>query len=125
MTLEQLYPGILLVASLVGIYSAYVYGKNTQTFRWSEYVLLLVVPVLGSLGFALFYGVKVLYFFVASCIIGFVLEYSIGKAYHRTLNRRLWTYGKYSVDGYTSLLTFPMWGVAGVVFWLLARSIGL
>ena len=125
MTLEQLYPWLLGIASLLGMYVAYVHGRKTKEFKWNEYLLLLAVPTVGSLGLAFLYGVKVLYFFVASCVVGFVLEYLLGKAYHKTLNRRLWTYSKYSVDGYTSLLTIPMWGIAGIVFWLLANFVGL
>ncbi len=82
-------------------------------------------PLLGCLVLAAYYGMGMVYLFVASSVVGFILEYGTGLMYHKTLNRRLWTYGKYSIGGYTSLLTFPMWGVAGVVFWLLSRSVGL
>lgn len=121
----ELYPAFLILGSIVGIYLAYLYGRKTKQFRWSEYFALLCVPVLGSLGLSFFYGSKIIYFFVICSLVGFILEYVIGEAYHKTLNKRLWTYGKYSVNGYTSLLTFPMWGIAGIVFWLLAHSIGL
>lgn len=107
------------------MYCAYLYGRKTKAFKWREYFALIAAPVTGSLGLAHFYGQKVIYFFLVACVAGFILEYTIGIAYHKTLNRRLWTYGKYNVGGYTSLLTFPLWGVAGIVFWLLARLIGL
>lgn len=123
--LEELYPAYLLLGSIIGMYLAYLYGRKTKRFRWSEYVALLAAPVLGSLGLSYFYGIKIIYFFVESSIIGFIFEYGIGRAYHMTLNKRLWTYGKYSVEGYTSLLTFPLWGVGGIVFWLLAKTLGL
>src|ERR1700683_132689 len=103
--LKELYPAILLMVSVIGVYLAYLYGRKTKRFRWSEYFALICVPVLGSLALSFFYGIKIFYFFIASSIVGFLLEYVIGKAYHKTLNRRLWTYGKYSVEGYTSLLT--------------------
>lgn len=123
--LEAFFPALVLGFSILGFYSAYLYGRKTRRFRWSEYFALISAPTLGALAFSYFYGIGVFYLFALSCLVGFALEYSIGKAYHKTLNRRLWTYGKYSVGGYTSLLTFPMWGVAGVVFWLVSRTVGL
>jgi|SRR3989344_7478045 len=117
---------VLLLFSLIGVYSAYLYGHKVKRFRWSEYSLLLAVPVFGCLGLSYIYGIKIIYLFVLSAIVGFVLEYSLGLAYHKTLNKHLWYYSRLSVgDGYTSLLAFPMWGVAGIVFWLLSRSVGL
>lgn len=92
---------------------------------WREYFFLISVPVAGSLAMVFFYGIEIIYLFVLSMVVGTLLEYGFGKAYHLTLNRRLWTYGKYSVKGYTSPLVAPMWGVAGIVFWLLAKTIGL
>lgn len=114
---------LLLVVSLGGIFGAYLFGRRTKRFRWSEYIALLSAPVLGSLSLSYFYGRGIIYLFLISSIVGFVLEYSLGFAYHKTLNKRLWTYDRYPVGGYTSLLTFPMWGVAGIVFWLLIKFI--
>jgi hypothetical protein len=115
----------VLAISCIGIYIAYLFGRKTKAFRWSEYFALIAAPVAGCLALAYPYGIGLIYFFLLSAIVGFVLEYGIGKAYHKTLNRRLWTYGKHSLGGYTSLLTLPMWGVAGVIFWLLAQQVGL
>lgn len=116
---------VLLSVCIAGFYLAYLYGRKTKTFRWSEYFLLISAPVLSSLSLAYFYGIKIIYLFVISSIVGFILEYLLGLAYHKTLNRKLWTYGKYNLRGYTSYLTFPMWGVAGIIFWLLSKKIGL
>lgn len=116
---------VLLLVSLIGMYLAYLYGRHVKKFRWSEYVLLLIVPVISSLSLSYVYGIKIIYFFLLSAFVGFGLEYALGLAYHKTLNYRLWSYSRFNVGGYTSLLTFPMWGVAGVVFWVLSESIGL
>lgn len=116
---------IFLVLCIVGIYFSYLYGRKTRQFKWKEYFLLISSPVLCCLSLVYFYGTKILLFFVTSAVVGFILEGIIGLAYHKTLNRKLWTYGKYNIGGYTSFLTFPLWGVAGVIFWLLSREIGL
>ena len=83
------------------------------------------VPVICSLSLSYFFGSKIVLLFVKSAIIGIVLEYGLGIVYHKTLNRRLWSYDKFSLGGYTSWLTIPMWGVAGVIFWLIGKTVGL
>jgi len=114
-----------VVISTIGFYAAYLYGRKTKRFLWREYIALLSVPVITSFGLTYFYGIKIVYLFFTSAIIGFILEYFLGLTYHKTLNKRLWKYEKYNFQGYTSYLTPPMWGIAGIVFWLLAKSIGL
>ena len=118
-------PGILTIVAFLGMFLAYLYGRSVKRFRWSEYIALLATPVGICLWIAYVHGIKVLYLFAASAIVGFFLEFGLGLAYHKTLNRRLWTYSRYSVGGYTSWLTLPMWGVAGVAFWILSNKIGL
>ncbi|MBI4086734.1 hypothetical protein HY416_01995 [Candidatus Kaiserbacteria bacterium] len=116
----------LLLASSLGVYIAYLYGRNTKKFRWSEYVVFISVPVVGCLSLGYIYGAKIIQFFIASAIVGFFLEYVVGLAYNKILNRHLWYYSRLKVgNGYTSLLVIPMWGVAGVLFWLLAQNVGL
>lgn len=115
----------LPLLSLIGMYSAYLYGRHIKKFRWSEYCLLLIVPVASCLGLSYLYGIKVIYLFLLSSIIGFAFEYLFGLTYHKTLNHRLWHYNRFSIGGYTSPLAIPMWGVAGVIFWLLSKGIGL
>lgn len=110
---------------VVGCYLVFLYGRKTKKFLWREYIALVVVPVGASLGLAFEYGVKIIYLYVSSSILGFILEYLLGLFYHKTLNRRLWKYDKYSLQGYTSYLTIPLWGVAGVEFWLLGKKLGL
>ena len=111
--------------SLLGFYFSILYGRKTKLFRWSEYVALMFVPVVCSLGLAYFFGNKVILLFIRSAIIGIVLEYGLGFVYHKTLNKRLWTYERFKIGGYASWLTIPMWGVAGVIFWLISKSVGL
>lgn len=123
--LQELYPAFCIVSSVVVIYGAALFSRKTKRFRWSEYVALMCVPVLGSLGLAYFYGFKIIYFFFVCSVVGFAFEYILGKAYHLLMHQRLWTYGKYSVEGYTSLLSLPMWGVGGVIFWMIAHTMGL
>src|SRR5579864_1039649 len=89
----------LTAISIIGTYLAYLYGRHTKQFRWSEYWALLAAPLGVSLYLIYSSGIKLFYFFVASMLIGFALEYGLGRAYHLVLNKRLWTYSRYKVGG--------------------------
>jgi uncharacterized membrane protein len=116
---------IFIVVVLVGFYLAYLYGHKTKKFRWSEYIAIIIWPILCVFVMAYLIDVRILAMFILSCCAGFVLEYIVGLAYHKVLNKRLWEYKRLSINGYTSLLTIPIWGVAGVLFWFLGKMIGL
>jgi hypothetical protein len=125
MNMSSIVPLVLGGSSLVGFYSSYLYGRKTKAFKWREYFVLFSVPVIGSLSLAYFYGTGIIWLFLISALGGLILEYIIGLSYHKTLNHRLWTYHKFSIGGYTSLLALPMWGILGVVFWLISKFVGL
>lgn len=63
--------------------------------------------------------------FIASAIVGSVAEGFVGFVYDKVLNKRLWTYNRLSIKGYTSLLSIPIWGIAGILFWFISKFIGL
>lgn len=116
---------LLLSANLLGFYLAYLYGRKTKKFRWREYAALLALPVLTICFFAIIEGPQIAELFIVSSCVGFTLEYLLGLAYHKALNAKLWEYRRLSVGGYTSVLTLPFWGVAGVIFWYLSKFVGL
>lgn len=116
---------VFLSVCLVGFYLAYLYGRKTWRFHWGEYIAIIILPILCLVYLSVFYDLRILTLFLISSFLGFFLEYVIGLTYHKTLNRRLWKYHKYSVGGYTSLLSLPLWGIGGVVFWLLGSALGL
>jgi hypothetical protein len=113
------------ILTLIGFYLAYLYGHRTKRFRWSEYCLIIIWPALFVVILAIRIDIEVLKLFIISCIAGFGLEYSLGFIYHQVLNRRLWVYKKFSVNGYTSWLVLPVWGIVGVIFWYLGKGMGL
>ncbi len=116
---------IFLLLTICGFYLAYLYGHKTKKFRWSEYFLIIIWPAMFVVALAYLVDLKVIELFIFSCIIGFALEYAVGFIYHQVLNRRLWVYKKFSLNGYTSWLVLPIWGIAGVIFWYLGAVIGL
>ena len=56
--------------------------------------------------------------------VGTILEWFLGYAYHKVVGTRLWTYHQYSISGYTSLLSIPLWSLGGFFFWSLSNLIG-
>ncbi|MCX6720319.1 MAG: hypothetical protein NTW11_00750 [Candidatus Staskawiczbacteria bacterium] len=116
---------IFILITLAGFYLAYLYGRKTKKFRWSEYVAIVIWPILAIIVLSIIVDIKIFSLFIISCAVGFILEYIVGLAYHKTLNKRLWEYKRLSVNGYTSLLTIPIWGVAGCVFWFIGKMVGL
>lgn len=116
---------VFLIITLVGFYVAYLYGRKTKEFKWSEYIAIMIWPILFVVALAYFIDTRVIGLFIVSTFIGFALEYILGFTYHKVLNKRLWTYERLNIGGYTSLLTLPMWGVAGVIFWFISKIIGL
>ena len=116
---------IFIVLTLIGFYLAYLYGHKTKRFRWSEYISIIILPMLFIMALTYFVDVRILSLFLISCAVGFVLEYLVGFVYHKVLNQRLWTYSRLSINGYTSLLSIPVWGIAGVIFWFLSKMVGL
>ncbi len=122
-------PIVLLVfaaaSTAVGFLAAYEYGKSTKAFKWSEYCFLVVVGLIAPALVMWTYGERVILFFFTSIVVGMCMEHLIGYLYHKTLNRRLWRYFKYTIGGYTSLLVAPFWGMAGIFFLLLGQVFGI
>ncbi len=116
---------IFIFVSFVGYYLAYLYGRKTTVFRWGEYMAIILAPTAFIVFLSFYYSFAIFKMFIVSAIVGFLAEWFFGFIYHKVLNKRLWTYNRLSIKGYTSFLSIPAWGIAGVVFWFLSKLIGL
>lgn len=116
---------LFVTVSLFGFFLAYLYGRETKDFKWSEYVAMIIIPVSFVVFLSFYYDRNIMKMFLYSAITGFLVEGVLGFVYHKVLNKRLWEYSKLSVLGYTSLLSIPLWGVGGVVFWFIGKFAGL
>ena len=115
---------LFLLVDSIGAYLAYLYGRKTTKFRWKEYLAIIIAPILFIIFLAFYYNFAILKLFLVSSVVGFVGEYIFGFLYDKVLNKRLWTYNRLSIKGYTSFLSIPAWGIAGVMFWFIAKLIG-
>jgi hypothetical protein len=99
---------ILILITISGFYLAYLYGRKTKHFRWNEYIAIIILPIISIFLFGCFIDVKIFTLFLVSSFLGFFLEYLLGLTYHKALGKRLWKYDRFSVQGYTSLLSIPV-----------------
>ncbi len=98
------------------------YGRKTRGFNWREYLMLLLLPLAGVFWLTRELGMFVITLYVLSAVGGTFLEWLLGFAYHRAAGVRLWRYNRLSLGGYTSILSVPFWGLAGIFFLLLAKA---
>lgn len=86
-----------------------------------KYLFFLLFPMTAFIILLKTEGWTVGQVFITFAILGTLAEWIMGYTYHQIVGQRLWTYHKYSLSHYTSWLSVPLWGLAGVMFFLLAR----
>lgn len=116
---------VSMIFSVVGFSLLIFYTKQTKNFLWREYLGILFIPFVPVMTLSAFEGYKVWLLWLAYSLCGTCFEYLLGFFYEKIIGRKLWVYQKYSVNGYTSLLSIPLWGFGGFIFWFLARIIGI
>jgi len=113
---------LLLEGALSKLY--YLLTKHphkTYHFSWGRYMYLLLLPLLATVYMAYQVNQSLIYVYFIFTFVGTALEWCIGYSYHQIVGQRLWTYHRYSINGYTSILAMPIWGMGGVLFWLLTQ----
>ena len=98
--------------------------KKYHRFSIVKYLYLLLFPLAATIILINLHGVSLLKVFVIFAIVGTLLEWLLGFGYHKIVGQRLWIYHRLTITGYTSLLSTPIWGMAGIMFWLLVQSLG-
>ncbi len=116
-----------LALILVGFGLGYLYVRNRQRPFWHKFIVLMTAPTVSVLLFACYLDPRFLLVYVVSALVGFVAEFCLGFAYHTIMGTKLWKYdaNAYPLLEYTSWLTLPMWGVAGIVFWTVSKLVGM
>ena len=105
-----------------GLTLAWLYGRKTRRFRWSEYFALLAGPLIVLIIDIYLFGSAIVYYFFASAVIGWLAELALAVSYDKVLGKKFWVYKSFPVfRGYISWLTLPIWGFAGLLFLRIAR----
>lgn len=117
--------GGFLIEAFISQFHFLTYRKKFKkyNYKFSRYLFYLFFPLLALLFSLFFTGTKVIHVFFVFSILGTFLEWLAGFAYHMVMGQRLWTYHRFSLTTYTSWLSVPLWGIAGVFFWLLKEFI--
>ncbi len=92
-------------------------------FTLSRYLFFILFPTVATLIVWNLMGMQIWIIFLAFALIGTFFEWLIGFSYEKIVGKQLWTYHRYSINGYTSLLSIPLWGFAGIIFYLLAQLV--
>jgi uncharacterized membrane protein len=90
-------------------------------FSAGKYIFFLTLPLLATALLGVWYGRSIIVVFMTFALVGTFLEWLIGWSYYQIVGEQLWSYHRYSIGPYTSLLSMPLWGVGGGLFWLLAH----
>jgi hypothetical protein len=123
-----LFLGLVIFGVIVEILLAKLYyhirkrGKNGH-FYIGRYLFLLLFPLIASGLMIHRIGIPLLGICLIFALLGTFLEWLIGYSYHTIVGQRLWTYHRFAITTYTSFLSIPIWGMAGILFWLLANML--
>lgn len=94
--------------------------KRTDSSLLKKEFVFVFFPLL-AIGIMNYFDSTILHRYLLFCFVGTLCEFLIGFSYHRTVGQRLWTYHRFSLNGYTSLLAIPFWGVGGLLFYLITK----
>lgn len=98
-------------------------GKGYKKYHYSagRYLFFLLFPATALVFVVMNLGWEIVNVFAAFSVIGTFLEWLSGFSYHMSVGQRLWSYHRYGIGAYTSFLSVPLWGLGGVLFWLLVE----
>jgi hypothetical protein len=110
--------GLGLEEFFMGFYYAMTKNRyKKHHFTFSKYLMFIIVPGLVLLSQYYydqgFFAAKVFIVFGVLCTF---LEWALGFFFKRMVGIQLWTYHKYALGRYTSWLSIPLWGLAGLLF---------
>ncbi len=122
-----IYVFMFLASLVVDVFFERIYFLITKShykehhFTLSRYLMSLLVPFVVILVLVLHLGYTYLNVFISAAIFGTILEWLVGWWFHQIMGTRLWTYHRYSITRYTSFLSIPIWGIAGVFMSLIVK----
>ncbi len=115
--------GVVLEVVASRIYSILTHKTLRKVhFSLIRYLFLMISPFSIIWLFSMKLDIPLLHIFIIFSLAGTFLEWLVGYSYHQIVGQRLWTYHRYSLNGYTSILSIPLWGLGGVLFWLLGHA---
>jgi len=115
--------GVSAAISIIRLYDQFHPPTAPDKFVWWRYVALLSTPILLVLITTWRVDTLAIVVFISFGIIGTIWEWLVGYSYHQIFHHKLWEYPNENRGVYTrKLLSAPLWGVVGVIGWLLASA---
>jgi Putative ABC-transporter type IV len=112
--------GVFLEIAVVRLHHAHIKTHHKEHhFSFAKYLLLILFPLIACGIILVKEGGDLVSIFIAFSVLGTALEWFVAFGYHQIMGQRLWTYHRYSITKYTSFLSIPFWGTAGILAWLI------
>jgi hypothetical protein len=112
--------GVFLEIAVVRLHHARIKTHHKEHhFSFAKYLLLILFPLIACGIILVKEGWDLIAIFIAFSVLGTALEWFVAFGYHQIMGQRLWTYHRYSITKYTSFLSIPFWGTAGILAWLI------
>ncbi len=128
----ELLPAVLISGSALacswaiawGTYRAVVGRPSAFSRKRFAWFCVPVVATAATLGFLVSWRYVLL--MVVFAPIGSLTEYAYGRGMSVFFERGLWEYNHWKIDaGHSSFVTFPLWSLGGLYFYLIATAVGL
>lgn len=123
--------GLVMAGLLLEIVvSKTIFVKSKKHFKkhhffFSRFIFLAIAPLMAVFFISTKTTMPLIQIFIVFSIFGTFLEWFIGFSFDRIMGSKLWTYHFMPIgirSKYTSFLSIPIWGAAGVLFWLLVKA---
>jgi hypothetical protein len=112
---------VILVLVEVGIVTLLDRKKPLKEWSSIRYGGFILAPLITILILTVREGWGILLLYFLSCIIGSITETFAGWSFHRLEHRHLWKYQLGTGRGFSSIYIFPIWGLVGVLFFLVGQ----
>ena len=100
--------------------------RITKKFSWGKKFSLLSLPLWGIFAIVIStQNYSIVTLFLVAGVIGTILEAAGGYFFYRAYKSKIWVYKHGALGQFTSFYSFPYWGSMGLIFGVLAKSLGL
>jgi hypothetical protein len=99
--------------------------RINKRFTLGKKVSFFSLPIWGILFIVFLHSQIYALIFLSSAVLGTILEAGMGRMTSRIYGAKIWVYKHGALGDYTSIYSIPYWGVAGVIFAALGKTLGL
>lgn len=107
--------------------SKYIYGAHFRRHLSPKLVSVSasLIPVWGLIFLLSKQNIGYIKIFLVSAFVGTLLESALGRFLYNILGKPVWKYSFGRIGKFTSWISIPYWGGAGLLFLYLAKLVGI